>query len=232
MRISSIFRRHNPAQARSEPTKSKVANSWNPSRPRAMESLFERMADDDYAMGQGAKEDLRGSDAVFGLIGTSASIDATQAQYTLDGTASDMDDLMKSLYGQYCRALDDPNGSLGGDWTAQAMPPGGYGADPTSLTDYAHKPASSFESIETFLNGAYKMEHAFGPMGTDEARELVATEPLPEILRLFAPAEYTASVQRRPSALPPALARREHHAPGIDSPLSVPDSTTFHNDAS
>jgi hypothetical protein len=236
MRINSLFGRHNPAQARIEPTKSKVADSSATSRSRVLESFGEPMADDEYAMGHGVQEDLRGSDAVFGLIGTSASVSVddtdTRARRTREGMASDTDDLMKSLYGQYCRALDDPHASLGRDWTTQAMSPGDYGADPTSITDYAHKPASSFESIETFLTGAYKMEHAFGPMGIDEARELVATEPVPEILRLFAPAEYTASMQRRPSALPPALARREHHALGIDSPLSVPHSTTFHNDAS
>jgi hypothetical protein len=234
MRISSLFGRHNPVRARIEPTKSNVADSWTTSRSRILESLSEPMTGDDYTMGHGVRDDLRSSDAVFGLIGTSASADGTdmRARRTGDGVTSSASDLMKSLYGQYCRALDDPQASLGGDWTTQAMPPGDYGADPTSLTDYAHKPVPSFESIETFLTGAYRMEHAFGPMGIDEARELVATEPVPEILRLFAPAEHAASVRRRASALPPALARREHHALGIDSPLSVPQSAASLSDAS
>jgi hypothetical protein len=190
------------------------------------------MVSDDYAIGHGVQENLRGSDAVFNLIGTPASIDDSRGRHTRDGIASDVGDLMKSLYGQYWRALDDPHASLAGDWSTQALPSADYGAEPMSLSGYAHTPASSFESIETFLTGAYKMEHAFGPMGTDEAPELVTTEPVREILHLFAPAEYAASVQRRPSALPPTLARREHHALGIDSPLSVSRSTSFHEDAS
>jgi hypothetical protein len=236
MRISSLFGLNNPAHVCIEPTKSIEADSGNSGRRVVRESLHEQVVDDAYAMGNGIQEDLRGSGAVFGLIGTAASVsfDDTDPRdrRTHDGMASTVDDLMKSLYGQYCRALDDPQASLAGDWTMPAMSPADRGADPASLIGYAHKPASSFESIETFLTGAYKMEHAFGLMGTGEAPELVAAEPIPEILRLFAPAEYTASVQRRPPSLPPALARREHHALGIDSPLSVPHSTTFHNDAS
>lgn len=231
MRISSPFRRHNPTQVRIEPTRQEEIDSCNSSQSHVRESFRERMTDGEHAMGNAVQEDLSGSDAVFGLIGMSVSVDDTRTGRT-DGMVSGGDDLMKYLYGQYCRALDDPKASLAGDWAIQAVPPGDYGADSTGLIDYAHKPASSFESIETFLTGAYKMEHAFGPMGTHEAPELVATEPVPEILRLFAPAGYAACVQRRPSALPPALARREHHALGIDSPLSVPHSTTFHDDAS
>lgn len=232
MRIGHLFNHHNRAPARIEPRRLNAADSWAPSRPLAGESLGEPIVDDEYAKGPGVQECLHGSGAVFGLIGTPASIDDARASHTPDGIASDADDLLKVLYGQYCRALDDPKASLAGDWIAQATPAGDHGADLTSLIDYAHQPASSFDSIETFLSGAYKMEHAFGPIGTGEAPELTAMEPVPEILRLFAPPEYAASALRRPSALPPELARREHHALGIDSPLSMPHSTSFHSDAS
>ncbi len=55
-------------------------------------------------------------------------------------------------------------------------------------------------------------------------------EPVPEVLRLFAPNEYLAAASRRPPALPAVLTRREHHSLGIDSPLPAPDSTTHHDD--
>jgi hypothetical protein len=79
-------------------------------------------------------------------------------------------------------------------------------------------------SIEALLSGARVLKDVFGPLGEGEMPGLADTEPVPEILRLFAPAEYHAAASRRPTALPPALARREHHALGIDSPLPAPDS--------
>ncbi|MET5115300.1 TagK domain-containing protein, partial [Burkholderia pseudomallei] len=51
-------------------------------------------------------------------------------------------------------------------------------------------------------------------------------EPVPEVLRLFAPAEYHAATARRPAGLPPALARREHQSLAIDSPLPAPVATS------
>jgi hypothetical protein len=232
MRISSLFRRDNSPRARIEPTKLNVANRGTPGRSSVRQSHEGRAVADDDTVAHGVQEDLRGSNAVFGLIGTSALLDDIQAQRKVDGMAPAAEDLMASLYGQYCRVLDDPKASLAGEWSSRPMPSADDSAERPSPAVYAQTAPSSFESIETFLTGAYRMEHAFGPMGTGEAPELVSMEPVPEILRLFAPAGYEASVLRRPSALPPALARREHHSLGIDSPLSVPQSTTSHSDAS
>jgi hypothetical protein len=80
------------------------------------------------------------------------------------------------------------------------------------------------ESIETILSGTRVLEDVFGPLRNGEAPE-PEVEPVPEILRLFAPPEYGAAASRGMPALPPALARREHHSLSIDSPLPVPAPT-------
>src|ERR1700730_17858239 len=78
-------------------------------------------------------EDLRGENAVFGLIGTPVAAGLAQARHTRDtqslqgacdppaarGPERD-DDLIKTLQAQYWRALDDPQASLAGEWTAPA----------------------------------------------------------------------------------------------------------------
>ena len=172
--------------------------------------------------GYAAGENLRGSNAVFGLIGTHASVDNMAPSRDQDGGPSDVDDIIGALYRQYCRVLDDPQASLTGDQFTQPMPVGDDRASLMRPAEASWKPRDPGESIETFLTGAQKVEHAFGPLGYGEAPGLAAMEPVPDILRLFAPAEYAAATRRRPPALPPALARREHHSLGIDSPLFAP----------
>ncbi|ORC51214.1 hypothetical protein B2G74_00060 [Burkholderia sp. A27] len=157
-------------------------------------------------------------------------------------------DLIQTLHEQYCRALDDPQASLAGNWAAQWATP--VAGDPSmdAHEDHPRRQESSGRestdvgSIEALLSGTRVLKDVFGPLvGGDSEGDmsglgwLTDSEPVPEILRLFAPAEYHAAASRRPAALPPALARREHHSLGIDSPMSpispipAPDSNPRHD---
>lgn len=93
----------------------------------------------------------------------------------------------------------------------------------------AGRDSTDMGSIEALLSGARVLKDVFGPLGDGDMAGLADVEPAPEILRIFAPAEYHAAASRRPTALPPALARREHHALGIDSPMLASDSNPRDN---
>jgi hypothetical protein len=120
-------------------------------------------------------------------------------------------DLMGSLYEQYCRALDDPSASFSGSWSTPAS------VEHVSSTMDAHVNQHG-ETIESVISGVRGVEHFFGKLNAETSPPAVMLEPLPEILRLFAAPEF----KTRSSRLPSALVRREHHAPGIDSPLFAP----------
>lgn len=136
------------------------------------------------------------------------------------------DDLVETLYAQYWRALADPHTALSGSWSESSDSP----ATPVaSVTHDSHDvlptPANPANpgSIEVLLSGKRDLEDAFGQLDTGSAPEL-EIEPTPEVLRLFAPAEFHAAELRRAPTLPPALTRREHHALSVDSPLAAPVS--------
>ncbi|KAG8155526.1 TagK domain-containing protein [Burkholderia catarinensis] len=134
------------------------------------------------------------------------------------------DDLVETLHAQYWRALTDPHTALPGSWGEQLDSP----ATPVaSVTPDSHdvRPtpanAAAFGSIEVMLSGKRNLEDAFGHLDTGFTPE-PEIEPVPEVLRLFAPPEFHAAEIRRAPALPPALTRREHHALSVDSPLAAP----------
>lgn len=160
-----------------------------------------------------ADEDLRGSDAILCLIGSRVATEAG-ARPVLD-----IGDLIATLHTQYCQALDNPWVSIGAtDWV-----PSLAGAGAAGLPIDLRAPSSGIDSIEALLSGAQLLDHAFGPLRDSDLGSLPESEPVPEILRLFAPPEYLASTRRQTPALPPTLARREHHSFGIDSPLPMPE---------
>jgi hypothetical protein len=143
------------------------------------------------------------SNVIFGLIGTVGN--ACHRESAKPGT----NDVIGSLYDQYCRALDDPQASFSGDWSAPAA------IEHASLSDPRHVSTELTESIEAVLSGRRDIEDVFGLLTKENSPPAVIVEPVPEILRLFAPPEF----KERSSRLPSALVRREHHASGIDSPL-------------
>lgn len=134
------------------------------------------------------------------------------------------DELVETLHAQYWRALTDPHLALFGSWSEQLDSPA---APVASVTPDSHDvrptPANvaAFSSIEVMLSGKRNLEDAFGRLDTRFSPEQ-EIEPVPEVLRLFAPPEFHAAEARRAPALPPALSRREHHALSVDSPLAAP----------
>lgn len=146
------------------------------------------------------------ANVIFGLIGTGGN--GTHRECVRAGAS----DVIGSLYEQYCRALDDPQTSFSGHWIAPATT--GH-ASLSELNSVSHEHA---ESIEAVLSGVRGIEDVFGKLARENSPPAAVVEPVPEILRLFAPPEFKA----RASRLPSALVRREHHASGIDSPLLAP----------
>jgi hypothetical protein len=215
MHIFRLFRRSgSPATTRFEPREIPLGNAFgraNPDSPKTGDGTPLTFAQDQ------ADEDLRGSDAIFGLIGSRT---ATQAHRSAtQGASVDAGDLIATLHTQYCQALDSPWMPIGAtDWV-----PAPAGAGATDLPVDPHAPATGHDSIEALLSGAQLLDHAFGPLRESDLGSLPESEPVPEILRLFAPPEYLASAFRSMATLPPTLARREHHSFGIDSPLPMPE---------
>ncbi|MFL9964767.1 TagK domain-containing protein [Paraburkholderia sediminicola] len=164
--------------------------------------------EDAQARGFSAAHDVRGARAVFGLIGASTASVAKSG----DAAALDLIDL---LHDQYRRALDDPQASFADGWTTPVVVASDTSGEPVDGQ-------SSEETVEALLAGARSLEQAFGPLAKADAPDLAEAGPVPEILRLFATAEYHAAAARRSPALPPMLVRREHQALGIDSPLIAP----------
>jgi hypothetical protein len=186
-----------------------------------------RACEDDA--GHGIDEDLRGSNAIFGLIGGVLGSENDETRRERGEADHGVDDLIETLHEQYRRVLVDPQASLTEGWGAPpAFSAGLYPASHYESSVGAQAPHSG--SIEALLSGARFMEDVFGPLAAAHEADLAVPEPVPEILGLFAPQEYLAAAARRARALPPALARREHHTLGLDSPLPASHSLT-HEDA-
>ncbi|WP_446904265.1 TagK domain-containing protein [Burkholderia sp. YIM B11467] len=161
----------------------------------------------------------RSNDDVLVDLGI-GGMDRADAHVRTPANADGSDSLVETLHAQYWRALTDPHASVAAD----LMPPGDQ---PTS---HAHAPdpqvdpgvRDACDSIEVLLRGNPKLEDVFEQLDR-HAGHILDDEPVPEILRLFAPPEFHAAAARQGSALPPPLTRREHHALSVDSPLSAPE---------
>jgi len=235
MRTFTLLRRREPIATHSEPT-----GLWHPDGSVGNDRNADAPTGDRFPVETGyvTGEGLRGANAVFDLIGSPAISDdgVVRHEPRSDGAAmSGVHDLIQTLHEQYCRALHDPQASLAGSWAAQwASPVAGGSPIDTHEGHRRHEPAAGRPSmdkgsIEALLSGARVLKDVFGPLGEGEMPGLAGladVESVPEILRLFAPAEYHAAASRRPTALPPALARREHHVFGIDSPMPAADSNS------
>ncbi|WP_321872826.1 TagK domain-containing protein [Burkholderia ubonensis] len=173
-----------------------------------------------------------GSAAILELIGNSSldgriapaqrNGDTPEATRHTAGEAAHVDDLIEGLHAQYWRALTDPHAAFGGPWVEQSDEPPLHTTAPDAQDGrLTHDTLGESRSIETLLAGQRTLEDAFGRLESGVAFDL-GVEPEPEVLRLFAPADYHTATTRRPPALPPSLTRREHHALSVDSPLSAP----------
>ena len=183
-----------------------------------------------------------GSGAVFGLLGSSASLRGSEALRELDdnNVAVEDENIIASLYSQYLRFLDDPL-SLA-EWAISCTPEATPSALPVQaepglglltmveLPPQPVKPVAKPQGIMELLRPPVKLEQLFGDLSG--APDLCEPEQWNDVLSLFAPAEFLAAASRHAAQRPPELTRREHHMVAMDSPVSLPvgllpDSETF-----
>lgn len=216
MTIFKRFHRNEPAvtDARSNPDRgggAVHAHADDATPPPAAWPEAGRL-DDDVVL------ELIGAVIAAATPGDPATGDATAAA----GGSAPARDLMQSLYEQYCRALENPHASLAADWATQMTTT--RAPLPDLRADEPWGP-DAVASIDTLLSGARVLDDAFGGLEPGDAPDPATTEPIPEILRLFAPPEYHAAIARRPAPLPPAFTRQEHQTLAIDSPLPTAGRT-------
>lgn len=192
-------------------------------RRLARQSADDHLRAPEYDSESGNGEAIRGSSAISGLIGAALAADTGESRRDLSEASSGIDDLIETLHEQYRRVLCDHHASLSGGWEGQsALSAGMHPASHYEAQSGARTP--HIASIEALVSGARFMEDAFGPLAADLEADFGAAEAAPEILGLFAPEACLAVAARRARVLPPALARRDHHALGLDSPLPAPRS--------
>ncbi|AOK63966.1 type VI secretion protein [Burkholderia ubonensis] len=202
----------------------RIEPDWHYTEPRPYRAAAwaEAAGDADDAPAPDAMP--RDADAVLDLIDAVIAADALASRQADDAIADaaaaggpmPARDLMHSLYEQYCGALENPQASLSAGWAAQMT--AAHRPLPDLRAD-AREGVDATDSIAGLLSGARVLDDAFGPLTPGDGPDPAATEPVPEILRLFAPAEYHATAARRQGGLPPALTRQEHQTLAIDSPL-------------
>ncbi|MBN3815722.1 TagK domain-containing protein [Paraburkholderia sp. Se-20369] len=163
---------------------------------------------------------------LFDLIPSVATPEANATRSPGDAAdaASLGDDLCKSLRQQYHQALRDPDSMP----TAPSRPRSGQAADtPQGSADIDALP--TVDTAEALPGDMYRLSDLLGPHADRIPDEFESAGTIPEILGLFAPAG--APGGRRATTLPP-LSLREHHSPGIDSPIfelaesHAPDAAT------
>ncbi|TFE45182.1 TagK domain-containing protein [Paraburkholderia dipogonis] len=161
------------------------------------------------------------SEAIFELLGSSTNAACDTSAYERPGasTHTDRDDLLATLNEQYYHALESPYFLPNSEWvgsSANGIP--GLGKE--AMGERAHAEDDS-SSIHSLLSDIDVLEEAFDALHEGSVSDLTGHDAVPEILRLFAPAEYHASAARRVETAPPPVARRDHHTLAIDSPLAA-----------
>ncbi|KWB82952.1 hypothetical protein WL42_07355 [Burkholderia ubonensis] len=127
---------------------------------------------------------------------------------------------------QYWRALADPHASLAETWDE----PPDKTSVPTGVRTYSsqdewqsQRRTTQSDSIETLLLGKDVLGDCFGRLESGMAPDIeTELKPVPEVLRLFAPADYHTAAAGQATSLAPPLTRREHHTLTLDSPLVAP----------
>ncbi|QGZ64088.1 TagK domain-containing protein [Paraburkholderia acidisoli] len=140
-----------------------------------------------------------------------------------DSPAQDVGSLLGALYVHYCKALETPYELPSGTWTT---PGSGNAAElrRDAMADSAWDREAG-GAITGMFPDIENLEDAFG-LRFGARGDVVQSEGIPEILRLFAPRDYEMSA-RPVKALPPALTRREHHTLAIDSPLAELNASAY-----
>nr|WP_244173303.1 TagK domain-containing protein [Caballeronia temeraria] len=117
---------------------------------------------------------------------------------------------------------------------------GSWGSSPITMPAIATPGAppddDAIAHAEVSISGLFaepqRLEEAIGLLGPQDelGRDDMNVGAAPEILALFAPPEYQADAALRRRFVPSGLARREHHALAIDSPLPEFNASLFHLD--
>ncbi|WP_181196738.1 TagK domain-containing protein [Paraburkholderia sp. BL25I1N1] len=168
------------------------------------------------------------SEAIFELLGSSANAayDASAFERPDASTHTDRDDLLATLNEQYYQALESPYFLPNSEWVG-SFATGIPGLGKEAMGERAHAEDDS-SSIHTLLSDIDVLEEAFDALHEIGVTDLAVQDAVPEILRLFAPAEYRASTARRVGMAPPPVARRDHHTLAIDSPLAALNTHIHH----
>ena len=168
-----------------------------------------------------------GNDAIYDLLGTSSDASRDPAGHLQDEVPATAgpDDVIRRLNDQYYQAIASPHASMAGEWVGSGFPVEHGSARQGWEVNGGLDDATG--SIVDLLSDIEALDEAFGPLRHGEAPEPAMPEPMPEILQLFAPPEFHATVSRRAASLPPSLARREHHTLAIDSPLVARDAASL-----
>lgn len=162
------------------------------------------------------------NNAIFGVLGVSsdAAREASVREREQSSGHRDRDDLLASLKNQYYQALESPHALPHAPWASSSLPLAEQAWTLTSAGDARRDDISA--PIGDLLSDIQKLEEAFGPL-RHGVSDVGQPEEIPEILRLFAPPEYHVAVAYRAAAIPPTVARRDHHTLAIDSPLAALD---------
>ncbi|MFM0738156.1 TagK domain-containing protein [Paraburkholderia xenovorans] len=166
--------------------------------------------------------------AIFELLDSSVKA-AHCASVDKEADASariEHDDLLAALSDQYYQALESPHFLPEAEWVGS---PSRVARETGSCESAGHRSGSDGSaSIHALLSDIELLEEAFGPLRQERAADLVEHDAAPEILKLFAPPAYRVSAGRHRGAVPPFVARRDHHTLAIDSPLGALDSHSHH----
>jgi len=133
----------------------------------------------------------------------------------------DEPDLLQALHQEYLRALDDPQAQNTHPWHDRL--PDHCTVDPSPIRNLKVQAMQIHPSVtlQDLVVGPLKIDEVFTGLDSLRETEIFSDEKPPDLLRLFAPAQYqtrTGSEDR----VPPELTRREHHAITVDSHCRMP----------
>jgi hypothetical protein len=222
MRISSIFGQQNKMQTREEPVVTRVLTQAGPmENPQASEDAW---SFESFECGNSIPEAASpyACQSVFDLLGE----DRLGFPNTMTGV--DPDDLITVFQRRYFEVLMSPHGT---DFGFDHGLPMSNDAGASHADVQPGADGNGDLQISGLLSGPQRLEDAIGRLesGTNFPDEFGMSVPaVPEILQLFAPPEYQVGAAARRHTVPPLLARREHHALAIDSPLPAFGVATCH----
>jgi len=155
------------------------------------------------------------SSEILSVLGPSAYAARHVATHDVAVIGASDDDLVAEFRRRYWAALEGKP-----SFSHALSLPAHHSAQTHGTPALAHddvEPTSG--AVGQFLTDINSVEDAFGVLTRAIGGDPGEAAPIPEILHIFAPAG--PECVARPYALP-ALAQREHHLLGVDSPIALP----------